>query len=118
MNFPSFKRTHDALGPALWVRPDRQQAARCRSTQMMMTNPCRNVSTPFNHLFKLTTTSAVEPAGRHRRANALKTTVDASGYAWIDEEELLAIQQDKSADCKYFFGQRAEDKSFKCRLCP
>ncbi|KAJ7934961.1 hypothetical protein B0H13DRAFT_1854666 [Mycena leptocephala] len=52
--------------------------------------------------------SSSQPAaapGRRRAAATLATsTVDAQGYLWIDEKELVVLQQDKSADCKYFFG--------------
>ncbi|KAJ7923208.1 hypothetical protein B0H13DRAFT_1865160 [Mycena leptocephala] len=65
------------------------------------------------------TTQPAAP-GRHRRvvATLANSAVDAEGYAWIDEKDLVALNQEKTADLKYFFGQRAVDKSVKCRLCP
>ncbi|KAJ7483666.1 hypothetical protein FB451DRAFT_1235276 [Mycena latifolia] len=39
-----------------------------------------------------------------------------SAYVFIDPETLVKTK--KSADSDYFFGRRAIDKGFKCRLCP
>ncbi|KAJ7437334.1 hypothetical protein FB451DRAFT_1305801 [Mycena latifolia] len=39
-----------------------------------------------------------------------------SAYIFIDPETLVKTK--KSADSDYFFGRRAIDKGFKCRLCP
>jgi hypothetical protein len=60
---------------------------------------------------------AVAP-GRQRRRHVAKPTgtADANGYTWFNANDL--VQEDKSADCKYFFGRHTVDGSFKCRLCP
>lgn len=69
------------------------------------------------------TTTSQQPAGgaagprQRRRAAAVPAgTTDAEGYTWTAAEYLL--QNDKSADCKYFYGHHQLDGSFKCRLCP
>jgi hypothetical protein len=60
---------------------------------------------------------AEAPIRQRRRAAALPSgSTDANGYAWFTEEDLSPPFS--SADCRYFFGQREQDGSFKCRLCP
>lgn len=60
---------------------------------------------------------AIAPGCQRRRRVAKPTsTADADGYTWFNANDL--VQEDKSADCKYFFGQHTVDGSFKCRLCP
>ncbi|KAJ7936659.1 hypothetical protein B0H13DRAFT_2303349 [Mycena leptocephala] len=60
---------------------------------------------------------------RGRGATAAPTPAETAGdneagsaYVFIDPETLVKTK--KSADSDYFFGRRAIDKGFKCRLCP
>jgi hypothetical protein len=57
---------------------------------------------------------------RGRGATAAPTPAETneagSAYVFIDPETLVKTK--KSADSDYFFGRRAIDKGFKCRLCP
>ena len=49
-------------------------------------------------------------------AEAADDNETGSVYIFIDPESLVKTK--KSADSDYFFGRRAIDKGFKCRLCP
>ncbi|KAJ7453116.1 hypothetical protein FB451DRAFT_1281733, partial [Mycena latifolia] len=69
--------------------------------------------------------AAHKKAGRRRGRGAATAPTPAetaddndagSAYIFMDPETLVKTK--KSADSDYFFGRRAIDKGFKCRLCP
>ncbi|KAK6988225.1 hypothetical protein R3P38DRAFT_2804708 [Favolaschia claudopus] len=57
------------------------------------------------------------PGGRRRPAHNSISAPDDNGYCWLRESALGEMAEDKSADCKYFYGFSQTDGSAKCRIC-
>lgn len=76
-------------------------------------------SSPLQRARTATSPQSPDPAAaprQRRRAAAVPAGIaDPEGFTWIAAEDLL--QNDKSADCKYFYGSNKVKGTFKCRLC-
>ncbi|KAK6984116.1 hypothetical protein R3P38DRAFT_3232364 [Favolaschia claudopus] len=72
----------------------------------------------LSRLWKL---SPPAPPQLPQQQTVVRPSIDNDGFVWMNEDGLaalaLASKVDRSADAKYSFAQRPQDKCFKCRLC-